>query len=116
MADKLTIIAIPFAIMLIYMYYEYKEDTDNSGNKVVLRILALILFILECGIIFYKLRDNSLPMVQYTCKAYHTNGKTSIIKPIRRAIEDKTVKQLDDDFGDKTIYRCDILKADTIKK
>lgn len=54
-------------------------------------------------------------MVQYTCKVYHTNGKTSIIKPIRRAIEDKTVKQLDDDFGDKTIYRCDILKADTIK-
>ena len=54
-------------------------------------------------------------MVQYTCKVYHTNGKTSIIKPIRRAIEDKTVKQLDENFGDKTIYRCDILKTDTIK-
>lgn len=35
MADKLIIIAIPFTIMLIYMYYEYKEDTDNIGNKVV---------------------------------------------------------------------------------
>lgn len=53
-------------------------------------------------------------MVQYTCKVYHTDGKTNIIKPIRRA-KDKTVKQLDENFGDKTIYRCDILKADTIK-
>lgn len=116
MADKLTIIAIPFAIMLIYMYYEYKENPDNSGSKAVVSILALILVVLEGVIIFYKLKDYSQPMVQYTCKAYHTNGKTSIIKPIRRAIEDKTVKQLDENFGDKTIYRCDILKADTIKE
>lgn len=76
-------------------------------------VFVLLTFILLGGTFIY---ENNQPMVQYTCKAYHTDGKTSIIKPIRRAIEDKTVKQLDDNFGDKTIYRCDILKADTIKK
>ena len=75
-------------------------------------VFVLLTFILLGGTFIYR---NNQPMVQYTCKVYHTNGKTSIIKPIRRAIEDKTVKQLDENFGDKTIYRCDILKTDTIK-
>lgn len=90
----------------------YIAETDR-GIGFAFCAFVLLTFILLGGTFIYR---NSLPMVQYTCKAYHTDGKTSIIKPIRRVIEDKTVKQLDDNFGDKTIYRCDILKADTIKK
>ena len=90
----------------------YIAEPDREIGFFAFCVFVLLTFILLGGMFIYR---NNQPMVQYTCKVYHTNGKTSIIKPIRRAIEDKTVKQLDENYGDKTIYRCDILKTDTIK-
>ena len=89
-------------------YYIAEPD---RGIGFAFCVFLLLTFILLDGASIYT---KNQPMVQYTCKVYHTDGKTNIIKPIRRA-KDKTVKQLDENFGDKTIYRCDILKADTIK-
>lgn len=55
-------------------------------------------------------------MVQYTCKMYHNGGKVDTIKVIKQTyIIDNTPGKFDN-FGDKTIYRCEVLKVDTIKE
>ena len=76
-------------------------------------VFVLLTFILLGGTFIYI---NNQPMVQYTCKVYHTNGKTSIIKPIKEVTVLKNPKQLNDNFGDRTICRCEVLKIDTIKE
>lgn len=90
-------------------YYDRKKE-------IALYVLAILYLILELGILIYMVSNDKNPMVQYTCKMYHNGGKVDTIKVIKQTyIIDNTPGKFDN-FGDKTIYRCEVLKVDTIKE
>lgn len=91
----------------LIIYAIITENQKHKGTVIIVLILAMFMI---------PVLTPQKTKVQYTCKAYHTDGKTSIIKPIKEITVSKIPKQLDDNFGDKTIYRCEVLKVDTIKE
>ena len=95
------------AITTLIIFAIITDNQKHKGTVIIVLILAMFMI---------PVLTPPKTKIQYTCKAYHINGKTSIIKPIKEVTVSKIPKQLDDNFGDKTIYRCEVLKVDTIKE
>ncbi|PJI21442.1 hypothetical protein [Prevotella intermedia] len=108
----LTFICLIGFIVIVRRYTGYYD----RRKEIALYVLAISYLILELGILIYMVSNDKNPMVQYTCKMYHNGGKVDTIKVIKQTdIIDNTPGKFEN-FGDKTIYQCEVLKVDTIKE
>lgn len=88
---------------------------DNKDGKPKTKLILGLVAITIVG--FYLFCKTSV-MVQYTCKVYHTDGKTNItkFKTSKPLFHLGWIDRPDEIFRDKTICDYEILKRETINE